>query len=83
MSEKEFMELKEKINLMKRKSIEASGKLEAITEKWERDYGFKDIDSAKKKLEELKADSEAKTKKRNELVEQLEKLVSENDGILK
>ena len=81
MSEKEFLDLKEKINLMKRKSIEASGKLEAITEKWERDYGFKDLESAKKKLEELKADSEAKTQKRNELVEQLEKLVSEKDSL--
>lgn len=79
MSEKEFLELKEKINLMKRKSIEASGKLEAITEKWERDYGFKDIESAKKKLEELKADSEAKTLKRNELMEKLEKLMDEKD----
>jgi hypothetical protein len=80
MSEKEFLDLKEKINLMKRKSIEASGKLEAITEKWERDYGFKDINSAKKKLEELKADSEIKTRKRDELMEKLEKLVDEKDN---
>lgn len=80
MTDKEFLDLKEKINLMKRKSIEASGKLEAITEKWERNYGFNDIDSAKKKLEEMKADAEAKKQKRDNLTEQLEKLVSEHDS---
>lgn len=79
MNNKEFFDLKEKINLMKRKSIEASGKRDVIIEKWEKDYGFKDVDSAKKKLEELKSDSEEKKKKRDNLIEQLEKLVKEND----
>ena len=75
MSEKEFLELKERIALLKRKSIEASGKLEAITEKWEKDYGFKDIDSAKKKLEELKSDAAHKEQKRDELLKKLNELV--------
>ena len=78
MSDKEFIELKEKINSLKRKSLEANGRRESIKERWQKEYGFNDIDSAKKKLEEVKKDVKFKEEKQDELFEKLKELVDSN-----
>lgn len=78
MIDKEFIDLKEKINSLKRKSLEANGRRKAIEERWQKDYGFNDIDSARKKLAEIKQDVEFKEKKRDELFLKLQELVNSN-----
>ena len=55
MTEKEFTEIKEKAKALGTKSAEAKGKMAAIQERWKAKYGFDNLNSAKAKLEELKA----------------------------
>ena len=80
MNEKEFLEMKERIRALEKKSAEANGKLEAIKERWQKEYGFSDVESARKKLEEMKADILRKTEKRDELFGKLRTLMNGNAG---
>jgi hypothetical protein len=45
----------------------------AIQERWKAKYGFDDLDSAKAKLEELKADADEKRSRKESLMDKLEK----------
>lgn len=72
MDEVEFKRIKEKIEALKTKSAESKGKMAAIQERWKAKYGFDDLESAKGKLSELKADAEEKKAKRSELMEKLQ-----------
>lgn len=73
MTEKEFVEIKEKAKALGTKSAEAKGKMAAIQERWKAKYGFDDLDSAKAKLEELKADADEKRSRKESLMDKLEK----------
>lgn len=73
MTVNEFEKIKNEIETAKTKAAEAKGRMKAIQDAWEEEYGFTDLESAEKKLAELKADAEAKMQKRNELMEKLEK----------
>ena len=80
MNEKEFLEMKERIRALEQKSAEANGKLEAIKERWQKESGFSDVESARKKLDEMKADILRKTEKRDELFGKLRTLMNGNAG---
>lgn len=73
MTEMEFAAIKKKIEVLVAKSSESKGKMAAIKEGWKAKWGFDDLESAKAKLAEIKADNEAKAVKRAELMEKLEK----------
>ena len=78
MTEKEFAAIKNEIEELKKKSIESNTRLELIREQWKKDYGFDDLDSAKKELEKEQEEIKLKQEKRNKLMEELEKLFNEN-----
>ena len=78
MTEKEFAAIKNEIEELKKKSIESNTRLELIREQWKKDYGFDDLDSAKKELEKEQEEIELKQDKRNKLMEELEKLFNKN-----
>lgn len=73
MTTREFEIIKNKIKNAETKAAEAKGRMKAIQDSWKEEYGFTDLESAEKKLAELKADAEAKMQKRNELMDKLEK----------
>lgn len=73
MTEAEFGSIKKKIGALEARSSESKGKMAAIKEGWKAKWGFDDLESAKAKLAEIKADNEAKAAKRAELMEKLEK----------
>ena len=73
MTTREFEIIKNKIKNAETKAAEAKGRMKAIQDSWKEEYGFTDLESAEKKLAELKADTEAKMQKRNELMDKLEK----------
>lgn len=72
MTDFEFTQIKNKIKAAETKSAESKGRIKAIQDEWESEYGFSDLESAEKKLEELKADAEAKKQKRDEMMNKLE-----------
>lgn len=72
MTEMEFTKIKNRIKELETKSAESKGRMKAIQDEWLIQYGFSDLESAKKKLEELKADAEVKKQKRNEKMNKLE-----------
>ena len=72
MTEIEFKRLKEKINSLKMKSAESTGKMAAIRENWKRKYGFDSLEDAVKKLEELESEKKIKEERRNSLMEKLQ-----------
>ena len=72
MTEVQFREIKDKIEKYKEHSAEAKAKMSVIESQWQSAYGFSDIESAKKKLEEMKADAEQKKQKKDGLMKKLE-----------
>jgi len=72
MTDIEFKKIKDKINSLKMKSAESTGKLNAIKENWERKYGFSTLEEAEKKLQELKDERNIKEERRNTLMEKLQ-----------
>lgn len=72
MTEMQFKNIKEKINIATTKALEANGKMLAIKEQWRSKYGFDTLEDAKKKLDEMKTDIEEKKKMRENLMDRLE-----------
>lgn len=72
MTESEFHAVKGKIKAAETRRAESKGKMDAIREGWKAKWGFDDLESAKVKLAEMKADAEAKRTKRSELMDKLE-----------
>ena len=71
MSEQEFESIKNKIKNKEFENAAAKGKQETIMEIWKTKYGCNTLEEAKKKLEEMKAESLEKSKKRDEYFEKL------------
>lgn len=71
MSEQEFESIKNKIKNKELENAAAKGKQESIMEIWKTKYGCNTLEEAKKKLEEMKAESLEKSKKRDEYFEKL------------
>ena len=71
MSEQEFESIKNKIKNKELENAAAKGKQETIMEIWKTKYGCNTLEEAKKKLEEMKAESLEKSKKRDEYFEKL------------
>ena len=71
MIEQEFESIKNKIKNKELENAAAKGKQESITEIWKTKYGCNTLEEAKKKLEEMKAESLEKSKKRDEYFEKL------------
>jgi len=77
MTENEFHNIKNKVNQLQQESVVAETKMNMIREQWMKDYGFDDLDSAKKQLQKEKEEITDKTEKRNQLMNELEKLFEE------
>ena len=71
MIEQEFESIKNKIKNKELENAAAKGKQESIMEIWKTKYGCNTLEEAKKKLEEMKAESLEKSKKRDEYFEKL------------
>lgn len=71
MIEQEFEQIKNKIKNKELENAAAKGKQESIIEIWKTKYGCNTLEEAKKKLEEIKAESLEKSKKRDEYFEKL------------
>jgi seryl-tRNA synthetase len=74
MTTSEFQSIKTKINEVKQKKTRAEGAIAQIEDQWNKTYGISDIDSAKKKLEELKTSVEEEEKELDALYVRLEKV---------
>ena len=72
MTASEFERIKSKIKTLELRNENAKGRMTAIAEKWQREYGFSTLEKAKEKLAEMKADREAKEANRQALMKELE-----------
>jgi len=72
MTDSEFREIKNKIEILKQRSTESKAKISVIESQWQSEYGFSDLQSAKEKLEALKSDAEIKKQRKESLMKKLE-----------
>ena len=79
MTEQEFEKIKQNIKAKELQNAAAKGKQESIIEMWKTKYGCNTLEEAKKKLEELKSESEEKSKKRDEYFERLKAITDWNN----
>ncbi len=79
MNEQEFEKIKQNIKDKELQNAAAKGKQETIIEMWKTKYGCNTLEEAKKKLEELKSESEEKSKKRDEYFEKLKAITDWNN----
>ena len=78
MTNQEFENIKKEIADLEASSLKSKVIIEQIEEQWMNEYGFKDLESAKKKLQELKDENKFKEEKRNEYFEKLKDLMETN-----
>ena len=76
MTEKDFEEIKTKINDKEIENAQAKGKMESIEEVWKNKYGCNSLEEAEKKLSELKDEEQKKAAKRDEYFEKLKNLTN-------
>lgn len=74
MTEKDFEEIKTKINNKEIENAQAKGKMESIEEVWKNKYGCNSLEEAEEKLSELKNEEQKKATKRDEYFEKLKNL---------
>ena len=72
MTPAEFEKIKNEIKEIELSSASSQGKIETIENNWEKKYGFRTLEEAKKKRDEINKDIAEKTESRNKLMEQLE-----------
>ena len=72
MTPSEFEKIKNEIKEIELTSASSEGKIETIENNWEKKYGFRTLEEAKKKRDEINKDIAEKTETRNKLMEQLE-----------
>lgn len=72
MTPSEFEKIKNEIKEIELSSASSEGKIETIENNWEKKYGFRSLEEAKKKRDEINKDIAEKTESRNKLMEQLE-----------
>ena len=72
MTPSEFEKIKNEIKEIELTSASSEGKIETIENNWEKKYGFRTLEEAKKKRDEINKDIAEKTESRNKLMEQLE-----------
>lgn len=72
MTPSEFEKIKNEIKEIELSSASSEGKIETIENNWEKKYGFRTLEEAKKKRDEINKDIAEKTETRNKLMEQLE-----------
>lgn len=72
MTPSEFEKIKNEIKEIELSSASSEGKIETIENNWEKKYGFRTLEEAKKKRDEINKDIAEKTESRNKLMEQLE-----------
>lgn len=70
----EVKDIKDKIKNLELKSANAKGKMDLILDKFKNTYGCDDVESAKKLLEQKKAENEEKQKLKTSLVEKLQSM---------
>lgn len=75
MNTERFTAIKTKVNNIKLENAAAKGKIESIEEHWQNTYGFTKLEDAKKKLSEMKKETEEKIKVRDGYVEELTNLM--------
>lgn len=72
MTPSEFEKIKNEIKEIELSTASSEGKIETIENNWEKKYGFRTLEEAKKKRDEINKDIAEKTESRNKLMEQLE-----------
>ena len=72
MTPSEFEKIKNEIKEIELSTASSEGKIETIQNNWEKKYGFRSLEEAKKKRDEINKDIAEKTESRNKLMEQLE-----------
>jgi len=72
MTPSEFEKIKNEMKEIELSSASSEGKIETIENNWEKKYGFRTLEEAKKKRDEINKDIAEKTESRNKLMEQLE-----------
>lgn len=72
MTPSEFEKIKNEIKEIELSTASSEGKIETIENNWEKKYGFRTLEEAKKKRDEINKDIAEKTETRNKLMEQLE-----------
>lgn len=71
MSGKDVMEIKSIIGKIEIENAKAQGIAEGIEAKWEAEYGFRTLEEAEKKLDELRADYEQTNARKAKLEKEL------------
>ena len=72
MTPSEFEKIKNEIKEIELSTASSEGKIETIENNWEKKYGFRTLEEAKNKRDEINKDIAEKTETRNKLMEQLE-----------
>ena len=80
MTEKEFEDIKKEIKDLETSSAVSKHVMADIENQWAEEYGFNDLESAKKKLKELENENKFKEEKRNEYFEKLKDLIAKNNA---
>lgn len=72
MTIEKFEEINEMISKCEKESAKSEGVIETIKKKWKEDYGFDDLESAERKLEELTENLETTKARKEKLEKKLE-----------
>ena len=78
MTEREFAGLKARIKEKEELSIRSQGAIDQIKESWKKNYGFDNLEDAKKKLDEIENEIMQKQERINKLEEKLLSVIPED-----